>query len=78
MFGQTIHIVRQSQWEFVTSGTGGIGIGYFAAGGGEEVLKSPSGENKGFYYGSAGVGLSIGIKRIPKIGRIVDSRGLSE
>lgn len=78
MFGQVTHIVRESTWTFVTSGTGGIGLGFAAANGGEVVLKPADGPNKGFYFGSAGVGLSVGIKRIPKIGKIIDSRGLSE
>ena len=54
------------------------GLGYFAASGGEVVLNPPSGAPKGFYYGAAGVGLSIGLKKIPKIGKILDARSLSE
>ena len=78
MFGQQVSIRETSAWTFNTSGTGGLGVGFFAATGGELVLNPPSGDPKGFYYGAAGAGLSLGIRKIPKIGRILDSRGLSE
>lgn len=60
----------KSAWDFVTFGSGGIGLGYFAAEGGTIVLKNPSSKNdESFYYGGAGVGLSAGLK-IPKIGKV--------
>ena len=77
MFGQQLSIRKTSAWTFNTSGTGGLGLGYFAASGGEVVLNPPTGAPKGFYYAAAGVGLSVGLKKIPKIGKI-DTRGLSE
>ena len=76
--GHEVRISKTSAWTFNTSGTGGLGVGFFAATGGELVLNPPSGDPKGFYYAAAGVGVGVGIKRIPKIGRILDSRGLSE
>ncbi len=78
MFGEEVRIKKTSAWTFNTSGTGGLGLGFFAAVGGELVLKPPSGPLRGFWFGTAGVGIGAGIKRIPKIGRIIDSRGLSE
>ncbi len=70
-------IRKESAWTWNTSGTGGLGLGYFAASGGELVLNSPSGEPRGFYYGAVGGGLSVGVRKVPKIGRILDPRGLS-
>ena len=78
MLGDLISIRKKSAWAFVTSGTGGLGIGFFAGSGGEVVLSPPSGPPKGFYYGAAGVGVSAGLKRIPKIGRILDPHGVTE
>lgn len=78
MLGQQISIRKTSAWTFNTSGTGGLGLGLFTATGGELVLNPPSGDPKGFYYGAVGAGLSLGVRKIPKIGRILDSRGLSE
>ena len=78
MLGEDVVIKKTSAWTFNTSGTGGLGLGFFAAVGGELVLKPPSGPLKGFWYGAAGVGVGVGVKRIPKIGRIIDTRGISE
>ena len=46
MFGQQLTIKRESGWTFNTSGTGGLGIGFVAASGGEIVLNPTSGEPK--------------------------------
>ncbi len=66
-----------SKWQFQTSGTGGLGLAFVVGSGGEIVLKSPTGPITSFHYGAVGVGLSFGLKRVPKIGRF-DSRSLSE
>lgn len=62
-------ITKQSGWEFVTFGSGGLSVGFVAAEGGTVVLKDLSGEERQFYYGGAGGGLSAGLK-IPKIGKV--------
>ncbi len=68
-------ITKQSDWEFVTFGSGGLSVGFFAAEGGTVVLKDLSGVERQFYYGGAGAGLSAGLK-IPKIGKVrIKSRG---
>ena len=67
--------VRPSAWQFVTFGSGGVGVGFFAASGGTIVLKSPAGNDISFYYGGAGAGLSAGLK-IPRLGRVqIPTRG---
>jgi hypothetical protein len=58
-----------SAWAFETFGSGGLGLGLIAAGGGTVILRAPSGEAHQFYYGGAGVGLSAGLK-LPKIGKV--------
>lgn len=66
----TTTIKKKSAWDFVTFGSGGIGLEFFAAEGGTIVLTNPSTKNnESFYYGGAGVGLSAGLK-IPKIGKV--------
>jgi hypothetical protein len=65
----SLTVTKESAWQFVTFGSGGVGLGYFAAGGGQVVLKSPSGTDSTFTYGGAGVGLSAGLK-IPKLGKV--------
>jgi hypothetical protein len=66
----SVTVTKSSAWDFVTFGSGGIGLGYFAAEGGTIVLKNPStGIDESFYYGGAGVGLSAGLK-LPKIGKV--------
>jgi hypothetical protein len=66
----SVTVTKTSAWDFVTFGSGGVGLGYFAAEGGTIVLKNPStGIDESFYYGGAGVGLSAGLK-IPKIGKV--------
>ncbi len=76
-----LSIARKSAWTFNTSGTGGLGIEFVAVSGGTVVLDDPSGKETRFRYGAGGGGLSLGIRKIPKIGRLdtskIDSRGLS-
>lgn len=60
---------RLSAWQFVTFGSGGIGLAFVVAGGGQVVLKDPSYADQTFTYGGVGLGLSAGLK-IPKIGKI--------
>lgn len=62
-------IKKQSAWEFVTFGSGGLSVGFVAAEGGTVVLKDLSGTERQFFYGGAGAGLSAGLK-IPKIGKV--------
>ncbi|MEI6705690.1 MAG: hypothetical protein WCK96_01000 [Methylococcales bacterium] len=62
-------IKKTSAWQFVTSSTGGIGVEFFAAEGGQIYLNDPSGSLRTFTYGVAGGGLSIGFK-LPKIGKL--------
>ncbi|WP_174279464.1 hypothetical protein [Sphingomonas bacterium] len=75
-------VKRRSRWTFTTSGTGGLGIEFVATSGGTVVLADPEGVERRFSYGAAGLGLSIGIRKIPKIGRInpgrLDPHGLSD
>lgn len=66
----SLSVKHKSAWEFVTFGSGGISVGFFAAEGGTIVLKDPTtGNDVNFYYGGAGAGLSAGLK-IPKIGKV--------
>jgi hypothetical protein len=62
-------VPHPSAWQFVTFGSGGVGVGFVAAGGGQVVLKDPSDVDQTFTYGGVGVGLSAGLK-IPKLGKI--------
>jgi hypothetical protein len=72
-----IFIKGESAWQFVTSSTGGIGVEFVAAEGGKIFLNNPQGKQITFYYGSAGVGLSAGLK-LPKIGKVqVNVKGRS-
>lgn len=72
----------KSSWTFVTSGTGGVGLEFVAASGGTVVLDNPSGVEQQFRYAAGGVGLSAGIRKIPKIGKLgtrkLDPRGFSD
>lgn len=70
-------VKKESAWTFNTSGTGGAGLGFFAGSGGVVVLNDPGQQVQRFHYGAGGVGLSAGIRKIPKIGKIIDPRGLS-
>ncbi len=70
--------VRKSDWKFNTSGTGGLGIGLFVIAGGELRLDDPDGQTRVLRYGGAGVGMSVGVRRLPKLGRFVDPKGLSD
>ncbi|MFN7929740.1 MAG: hypothetical protein U0Y68_17710 [Blastocatellia bacterium] len=65
----SIWVTRQSAWQFVTFGSGGLSLGVVAAEGGTVVLRSPQSREETFYYGGAGVGLAAGLK-IPRIGRV--------
>lgn len=69
LLGLTSNVNKFSAWQFITFGSGGISLGYFAAEGGQMILKSPSGTDETFTYGGAGAGLSVGLK-IPKLGKI--------
>lgn len=62
-------IRKPSQWVFETSATGGVGLEFVLAEGGNIYLTDPAGTPTTFSYGAAGVGLSAGIK-LPKIGKI--------
>jgi hypothetical protein len=63
------NVNKKSAWQFVTFGSGGIGVAFVVGGGGQVVLADPSGINYTFTYGGIGVGLSAGLK-IPKLGKI--------
>ncbi|HEY4185672.1 MAG TPA: hypothetical protein VGP07_11420 [Polyangia bacterium] len=66
-----------SKWQFATSSTGGLGVEFFAVEGGAIYLKDPAGKKETFRYGSAGAGLTWGLK-LPKIGKLeLKSRGKS-
>lgn len=73
---------KRSAWTFNTSGTGGVGLELVAASGGTVVLNDPGGQVRNFHYAAAGIGLSAGIRKIPKIGKLdtsrVDPRGFSD
>lgn len=62
-------IVRASKWKYDSSDSGGFGIGFFTAEGGQVSLTNPSGSKTTFTYGSAGAGLSLGVK-IPGVGKL--------
>lgn len=82
MFWSGLSIRARSAWSFVTSGTGGVGIEFVAASGGTVVLADPQARERRFRYGAAGGGLSWGIRKLPKLGRLdtskLDPRGLSD
>ena len=65
----SLTITKRSAWQFVTFGSGGVGIGFVAIAGGQVVLKDPSGSDHTYTYAGAGGGLSAGLK-IPKIGKV--------
>lgn len=75
-------IKRTSAWRFDTSATGGLGVGFVVASGGRIALLPPGQTDTDhplwLNFGGAGVGLSAGVRKVPKVGRLVDSRGLSE
>ena len=77
-----LSIIRRSEWSFITSGTGGVGLSVVAVSGGTVVLSDPREREQRFRYGAAGVGWSFGIRKIPTIGRLdtrrIDPRGLSD
>lgn len=82
MFDPPVRVKHKSKWAFETSGTGGVGIEFVAASGGTVVLLDPTGAERRVHYGAGGVGLSAGIRKIPKIGRIdpgkLDPKGFSD
>lgn len=82
MFFSGLSIRKKSAWKFDTSGTGGVGIEFVAASGGTVVLDDPAGRETRFRYAAGGGGLSWGIRKVPKIGRLdtskIDSRGISD
>ena len=65
----TTPVRKVSAWQFVTFGSGGLSVGILAGGGGQMILKDPSGTDQTFTYGGVGAGLSAGLK-IPKLGKI--------
>ena len=65
----TTPIRKISAWQFITFGSGGLSVGVLAGGGGQMILKAPSGTDQTFTYGGVGEGLSAGLK-IPKLGKI--------
>lgn len=62
-------IKKESEWKFVTSSTGGLGVEFIAAEGGIIYMTDPSGSPVSFKYGAAGVGITYGFK-LPKIGKV--------
>ena len=48
----------ESNWEFKTSSTGGLGVEFVAVEGGAIYLKNPAGAIETFHYGSAGAGVA--------------------
>jgi hypothetical protein len=64
-----ITIKKPSAWQFVTSSAGGLGVEFVAAEGGALYFQDPRGKADSFYYGSAGLGLGVGLK-LPKIGKL--------
>ena len=55
---------HRSAWTFETSGTGGVGFGFFAMSGGEIKLYDPKKGEHAFWFGGAGGGLSVGVGKI--------------
>lgn len=68
-----IGVRGESKWKFQTSGGGGFTLEFFAATGGEIVLKDPSGRYRTLYYGGVGIGAGTPIK-IPRFGRFSPHR----
>ncbi|NHZ93897.1 hypothetical protein F2P45_33605 [Massilia sp. CCM 8733] len=64
-----IFVKKESIWNYETSATGGVGLGFFAASGGLVRLKDPSGKSVDLHYGAVGLGLSKGFKspKLPKL-----------
>ena len=72
-----LFIKGESDWQFVTSSSGGIGVEFIAVEGGKIWLQDPDGNVITYYYAGAGAGLTAGFK-LPKIGKIqVKVRGKS-
>lgn len=59
---------KVSTWQFVTSSSGWLGVGFVAAEGGTISLKDPLGNARTVVYGGAGPGLSEGFK-VPVLGK---------
>ncbi len=77
-----LRIRKTSAWKFQTSATGGLGVGFFVASGGGIALIDPKSKGEDhptwLHYAGAGVGASVGLRKIPKVGPAIDTRGLSE
>ena len=65
----SLFVKKPSEWQFVTSSTGGVGVEFVAVEGGRIWLQDPGGKTETFRYGAAGVGLAAGLK-LPKIGKL--------
>jgi hypothetical protein len=64
-------LLRESDWEFDTSNSGGLAISIFAAEGGSVTLKKrKDGTKIKLRYAATGAGLSWGVK-LPKLGRAI-------
>lgn len=70
-----IYVKGESAWSFVTSSTGGAGLGFVAGQGGKLYLRDPKGNDVTLGMGALGIGASEGIK-LPKIGKL-EIRGKS-
>lgn len=71
-------VKSKSAWSFKTSETGGVGIGVWAATGGDFSLFDPAHRKVRFHFGAAGMGLSAGLRKLPHLGPFLDPRSLSK
>lgn len=61
---------RVSRWEFVTSNSGGLTVGFIGGEGGSVTLKEPGTKRDiKFIYGALGACVGVGVK-LPKLGRV--------
>jgi hypothetical protein len=61
---------RVSRWEFVTSNSGGLTVGFIGGEGGSVTLKEPGTKREiKFIYGALGACVGVGVK-LPKLGRV--------
>jgi hypothetical protein len=62
-------VKKESDWQFVTSSTGGLGVEFVGLEGGMIWLQDPARQSEAFGYGAAGIGITEGLK-VPKIGKV--------
>ncbi|WP_159069081.1 hypothetical protein [Burkholderia metallica] len=61
--------LRESRWKFNTGAGGGLGLDLFLTSGGVVVLKPPAGPLEQFAYAGTGMGVSVPILKLLRLGK---------